>query len=293
MMLVGRDEETAALNALFRECAQGRGLIAIIRGPVASGKTALLQAFAEQAVAAGAIFLSAVASRAERGLPLSILDQLFHGSLLPAAMVPQVAELMESRTLISTSSEPEPETVSPVLARVFEMLLTLLVELSADRPVVIAVDDMQYADVVSLQCLSYLARRAGTSRILTVLTDCSHALPSDRLLHAEILRQGNCHSIPLGPLPPSSVARLLAEHVDAETAEQLASACHVMTGGNRLVGQASSRTGIPFGGCCLPAQTRAHDRGARSDCRGPRRGRDAQPTRRTARHQSGFSCAGR
>jgi DNA-binding CsgD family transcriptional regulator len=101
--------------------------------------------------------------------------------------------------------------------------------------VVIAVDDMQYADVVSLQCLSYLARRAGTSRILTVLTDCSHALPSDRLLHAEILRQGNCHSIPLAPLPPSSVARLLAEHVDTETAVQLASACHAMTGGNPLL----------------------------------------------------------
>jgi DNA-binding CsgD family transcriptional regulator len=235
MMLVGRDEETAALRALFRDCAQGRGLIAIIRGPVASGKTALLQALAEDAVAAGAIFLGAVASRAERGLPLGILDQLFRGGSLPAAIAPRVAELMESRTLISATSEPEHRTVSPVLARVFDTLLTLLVELSEDHPVVIAVDDMQYADVVSLQCLSYLARRASTSRILTVLTDCSHALPADRLLHAEILRQGNCHSIPLAPLSPSSVARLLAERVGAETAERLAPACHALTGGNPLL----------------------------------------------------------
>jgi DNA-binding CsgD family transcriptional regulator len=235
MMLVGRDEEIAALRALFRDCAQGRGLIAIIRGPVASGKTALLQALAEDAVAAGAIFLGAVASRAERGLPLGILDQLFRGGSLPAAIAPRVAELMESRTLISATSEPEHLTVSPVLARVFDMLLTLLVELSEDHPVVIAVDDMQYADVVSLQCLSYLARRASTSRILTVLTDCSHTLPADRLLHAEILRQGNCHSIPLAPLSPSSVARLLAERVGAETAERLAPACHALTGGNPLL----------------------------------------------------------
>jgi DNA-binding CsgD family transcriptional regulator len=235
MMLVGRDEEIAALRALYRDCAQGRGLVAIIRGPVASGKTALLQALAEDAVAAGAIFLGAVASRAERGLPLGILDQLFRGGSLPAAIAPRVAELMESRTLISATSEPEHRTVSPVLARVFDTLLTLLVELSEDHPVVIAVDDMQYADVVSLQCLSYLARRASTSRILTVLTDCSHALPADRLLHAEILRQGNCHSIPLAPLSPSSVALLLAEHVGAEPAEQLAPACHAMTGGNPLL----------------------------------------------------------
>ena len=122
-----------------------------------------------------------------------------------------------------------------MLARVFDGLLTLLVELSEDRPVMIAVDDLQYADVASLQCLSYLARRASTFPILVVLTECTHMLPADRLLHAEILRQGNCHCIPLAPLSPSSVARLLAEHVDAETARLLASACHAITGGNPLL----------------------------------------------------------
>jgi len=234
-MLVGRDGEIAALNALFRDCARGKGTVAVIRGPVASGKTTLLQALTEQAVAVGAIVLGAVASRAERGLPLGILDQLFRGSLLPAAITPRVADLMESRTLIRTQPEPEPEGVSPVLARFFDGLLTLLVELSADRPVVIAVDDLQYADTVSLQCLSYLARRAGNSPIFMVLTECAHMLPADRLLHAEILRQGNCHCIPLAPLTPSGVADLLAEHVGAETAQRLASACHALTGGNPLL----------------------------------------------------------
>ena len=234
-MLVGRDGEIVALNALFRDCAQGKGIVAVIRGPVASGKTTLLRALAEQAVAAGAIVLDAVASRAERGLPLGILDQLFRGSPLPVAIAPLVTDLMESRTLIRTPPEPEPESVSPMLAQVFDGLLTLLVELSADRPVVIAVDDLQYADAVSLQCLSYLARRASTSPILVVLTECTHMLPADRLLHAEILRQGNCHCIPLALLSPSSVARLLAEHIDADTAQLLAPAAHAMTGGNPLL----------------------------------------------------------
>ena len=105
-MLVGRDGEIVALNALFRDCTQGKGSVAVIRGPVASGKTSLLQAVAEQAVAAGAILLGAVASRAERSLPLGILDQLFRGSPLPAAIAPRVADLMESRTLIRTPPEP-------------------------------------------------------------------------------------------------------------------------------------------------------------------------------------------
>ena len=235
MMLVGRDEEIVALDTLFRDCAAGKGIVAVIRGPVASGKTTLLQAFAERAVAAGAIFLGAVASRAERGLRLGILNQLFRGSILPVAIAPRVAELIESRTLIGQLKEPEPETVSPLLAPVFDELLEVLVKLSEDRPVVIAVDDMQHADVASLQCLSYLARRASTSPILMVLTECTHTLPADRLLHAEILRQGNCHCIPLGPLSPSSVARLLTEHLDAEAAQRLAPDCHAITGGNPLL----------------------------------------------------------
>jgi len=232
MILVDRDREIVALSGLFRDCTQGKGIVAVIRGPVASGKTTLLQAFAEQAVAGGAIFLGAVASRAERSLPLSILDQLFRGSLLPATIASQIAELMEGRVLIGMPKESEPEVVSPNMARVFEGLLKLLVELSEGQPVVIAVDDMQYADVASLQCLSYLVRRAGTSRILTVLTECTQTLPADRLLHAEILRQGNCHCIPLAPLSPSSVASLLGRHLDSEAAQHLASACHAMTGGN-------------------------------------------------------------
>jgi DNA-binding CsgD family transcriptional regulator len=234
-MLVGRGEEIVALNALFRECKQGKGIVAVIRGPVASGKTTLLLAFAEQAVAAGGVFLNAAASRAERSLPLSILHQLFRTSLLPSRAVSQIAELLESRALIDTLQEPQPETVSPAMACVFERLLRLLTELSESRPVVIAVDDLQYADVVSLQCLSYLARRASTACIFMILTECTQTLPVDRLLHAEILRQGTCHCIPLAPLTQSSVASLLSEHLDSEAAQHLAPACHAMTGGNPLL----------------------------------------------------------
>ncbi|MGD0067581.1 MAG: AAA family ATPase [Streptosporangiaceae bacterium] len=234
-MLVGRDEEILALDALFRDCTQGKGTVAVIRGPVASGKTTLLRAFTEQAVAAGAILLGAVASRAERGLPLGIVDQLFLGNSLPASIVSQVADLNYSRAIAGQLPEPEPETVGPALARVFDGLLKVLLELSEDRPVVIAVDDLQYADVSSLQCLSYLARRAGASPILTVLTECTCTMPADRLLHAGILRQGNCHRIPVAPLSPSSVTRLLAEHIGADTAARLAPACHAMTGGNPLL----------------------------------------------------------
>jgi DNA-binding CsgD family transcriptional regulator len=234
-MLVGRDEEMVALGALLRDCGEGKGIVALIRGPVASGKTTLLQALSREAAATGAVFLGAVGSRAERGLPLGILDQLFRNGSLPASIFQQIADLIEDRALIDMPPDPEPETISPVMAHVCEGLLNVLVELSEGHPVVIAVDDLQYADVASVQCLSYLARRASTYRILTVLTDCIQALPADHLLRAEILRQGNCRSILLGPLSPSDVASLLSEYLDSGTAQRLASSCHAMTGGNPLL----------------------------------------------------------
>ncbi|HEX4060370.1 MAG TPA: AAA family ATPase [Streptosporangiaceae bacterium] len=237
-MLVNRDEEIATLNALLHDCTQGSGSVAVIRGPVASGKTTLLRAFTEQAESYGATILGAVASRAERGLPLGILDQLFRGNGLPAAITRQGAELIESRPALARSAaEPEPEAITPVAACLFEGLLKLLVGLAEDYPVVVAVDDLQYADVTSLQCLSYLARRASASRIFIVLAEGTQVLPADQLLHAEILRQGNCHSIPLALLPPSSMASLLRQHFNGQS-QQLASSCHIMTGGNPLLANA-------------------------------------------------------
>jgi DNA-binding CsgD family transcriptional regulator len=235
MMLVDRDRELAALDALLHDCAQGRGVMTVIRGPVGSGKTALLRAFADRADVAGAAFLGAVASRAEKGLPLGVLGQLFRNGPLPPSVVAQAAALIEDRALAAVPGRPRLEAVSPSLARASEGLLKLLANLAEGGPVVLAVDDLQHADSASLQCLSYLARRTSVLPVLTVLTEGTHALPADRPLHAEILRQGNCHDIALGPLPPSGVARMLTGYLETEAARRLAPDCHDMTGGNPLL----------------------------------------------------------
>jgi DNA-binding CsgD family transcriptional regulator len=223
-MLVGRDAEIAALDALFSNSVQGRGTIAVISGPVATGKTTLLHTLKARAAASGAFFLSAVGSRGERELPLGIVDQLLRSGSLPRTVAPQVARIVA-----------EHEVVTPPLLRIFDELLKLFTELSAGSPVVIAVDDMQHADSTSLQYFSYLARRMGTARIFLVFTERTQVLPVDRLVRAEILRQGNCHGIALTSLPLSGVTKLLGEHLDSVKARSLAPACHLLTGGNPLL----------------------------------------------------------
>jgi len=242
----GRQEQMVALGALLRECGRGRGKVAVIRGPVGSGKSTILRVFAGQAAATGALCCSAVGSRAERELPLGILRQLLRSGPLPDAVARQAADLIEVHTRIVLPSEQQPGMISPAAAQVFEDLLHILVELSQSHPVVIAADDLQYADIASLQCLSYLARRASGSRILAVLTECTQTLPADRQLHAEILRQENCTCIPLGPLPLSGVASVLGEYLDPQHARRLAPSCFALTGGSPLLVSAlaqDARTG--------------------------------------------------
>lgn len=232
MTLVGREEETAALDAMFRNCQLGKGTVAVVSGPVASGKTLLLRAFTEQVNASGAIVLSAVAARAERELPLGVLEQLASSHSLGDTLAHQLRVRTAEDAL---SRQSRPEAVSPALARAFDQLLKTLADLSEKRPVVIAVDDLHYADIASIQCLSYLSRRVGNSRILIALTECSRALPPDRLLHAEIMRQGNCSRIALTPFCPASTTAMLRQLFCPGTAQRLTSACYSLTGGNPLL----------------------------------------------------------
>lgn len=222
MTLVGRDAETDALKNFYSECVNGKGLVTVIRGPVGSGKTALLESFAERAAALGALFLSATGSRAESSVPLGILDQLLQDSPLPDSPLPDSAA--------SALTEGPRPTV-----RLFEYMRTFISGLAARQPVVIAVDDVHYADADSLRFLSYLARRLGDLPVFIVLTECPQMLPTDRALYAETVSQGNCRRLCLEPLSLPGVGSLLGEYVDAELAQLLAPACYSLTGGNPLL----------------------------------------------------------
>jgi DNA-binding CsgD family transcriptional regulator len=248
-MLVGRDAESAILDALFRDCARGTGTVLVIRGPVAAGKTALLRAFADRVAGEGAIYLGAAGSRSERGLPLGIARQLFGGRALPSATAARSTGLLADQALTGQlAADPAPAAVSPALARVFDGLVKVLVELSEDGPVVIAVDDAQYTDVVSLHGLSYLVRRVAALPVLVALADCPQRHPGAGLLQADIVRHGNSHCLPLAPLPPSGVGRLLAQYLDSKTAQQLAPACHAITGGNPALVNALGEDSRPVAG---------------------------------------------
>jgi type II secretory pathway predicted ATPase ExeA len=228
MTLIERSVELTTLEASL--CDKGR--VVLIHGPVASGKTALLQEFADRGLTDETFFLHAMASRTEHTLRFGVMRQLF--SHVPASEVSDdnaVRMLSES----PPSAGKEPRAHGRVAARTLDALWTELLNLSRRRPLLLVVDDVHYVDDPSLDCLLYFARRLKTAPIVMVLADCTRPQQANWLFRAELMRQRHCIGIHLRLLSQRGVERLLTEHLGADVADSIAAAAHQGSGDNPLL----------------------------------------------------------
>jgi DNA-binding NarL/FixJ family response regulator len=233
MELLERDGELATLEELANTCLAGKGEAVIVSGPVASGKTNLLNAFAERITAAGASFVSATASPAERALPFGVIGQVFYGARLPAEQARHAARLLEEGALFPGSQPEENERVS---LHVLDGVCAVLLEMAQRQPLVIGVDDLHHVDAPSLHCLSHLGRQLHSVPLMVVLTESIQPEPVHPLRHAELLP--HCRRIRLDLLSEQGVHALLKDGLGTRNADLLATDCHAASGGSPLLTRA-------------------------------------------------------
>ncbi|GAB3696470.1 AAA family ATPase [Saccharopolyspora tripterygii] len=220
-MVTERTSELARLADSFADCARGRGRVVLIGGGPATGKSALLDALGDL-VGRRAPLLRAVGSRGERELPLGVVNQLL------ADAEPEVRD-----RLASLAAEP-------LDVRSVEEVAALLHGRAGGRPLVLAVDDVHFADPESQQVLLYLRRRVASARMLLVLTEWERPSLVREPLHAELARQPD-HRICLAPLSAAGAAELLGVEVeDAATAFEI-------SGGNPFLLNALRQDGMVVG----------------------------------------------
>ncbi|GAA3972840.1 LuxR family transcriptional regulator [Actinomadura viridis] len=161
MELFGRHAETAALDELLDRAAGGAGAGLVLWGEPGIGKTALL----EYAVAAAsdATVLRCRGSRMEAGLAFAALHELLWPVMdrLETLAAPQAAAL---RGALGLSRD----TTNRFL--IGAAVLSLVSGLARERPVLVVVDDAQWIDEATAQCLGFLARRVTTDRVVVLLT---------------------------------------------------------------------------------------------------------------------------
>ncbi len=232
-----RGEVLSCLWGMFTECRQGQERVAILTGATGTGKTELARTFAEKAIGAGATYCAAVASRAERALPLGVIDQLFLSAEMPAPARAQAARLLADGAIAAQVNSLEPGTESHVPPHIVRGLGTLLLDLaeSTARPLLIAVDDAQHADLTSLRCLSSVITRLRRVSVMVLISASAGAQPFDPAFLADLPPQPCCRQIRLDLLSESEVKAMLADGLGGHAAERLAADCHRISGGNRAM----------------------------------------------------------
>ena len=153
-MIVGRADELAQLERLLGELRDGRGSTLVLRGEAGIGKTALLRALGERCDG-DVTLLRAGGVEAEAELAFSALSDLLapvHAELA-ALPGPQAAALGAALAI----APPQPgDRLAVCVATV-----GLLRAAGHTRPVLALVDDVQWLDAPSRECLLYAARRAA------------------------------------------------------------------------------------------------------------------------------------
>ena len=221
--LVGRDEELAALTHLLARAAAGGGGCFLIEGAVGIGKTALWAAALERAAERGYLVLKAQPVEAETAYSFAAIADLLRPALdevLKGLPAPQKAAL-ETALLIDAGSgrAPDPHAVSVAV-------LTSLELLARKRPVVVAVDDVQWLDSPSRMTLQFVARRL-TARMVLLMTERTeaHGEPTIRL-EGERLR--------LGPLSAGALQQFIHERIGVALPRPTLLRLHEASGGYPL-----------------------------------------------------------
>ncbi|MFF8958396.1 BREX system ATP-binding domain-containing protein [Streptomyces sp. NPDC014894] len=238
MRLAERDGEIAALTGTLQEAARGLGGVAVVSGGIGSGKTELLDAVRGRALDDGFVTLRATGSWAERNSPGSLLGQLARYAEALSGRgddLDQALRRVESIRSDADHGAYEQWPLDPATTAALHQLCTELVRISGRAPVLLCVDDIQFADSLSLHWILQLVRVLRSSPIALVVGECTLSKSAHPHLHAELLRQPNYRRVLLRNLSADGVAAVLAGHMDADRASALAADCHRVSGGNPLL----------------------------------------------------------
>jgi DNA-binding CsgD family transcriptional regulator len=214
------------LNDIIADCRQGDGHIVLVDGPPATGKSTLLRQVAGDAT--GFLPLTATCPHAERSLPFGLLSQLLH-----AAGPARFTDLLDRIAAIA----PEQDDLDQV--RLSRDLCLALLELAADTPLLIGIDDIQYADEPSRQCLLRLAGRVDQVPLLVVVTDDGDPLATRTAFRADLVRLPSSTRLHLRPLSEQGTSALLRDRL-GDAADELTPDFFAATGGNPLLVSALS-----------------------------------------------------
>ncbi|HYI35927.1 MAG TPA: AAA family ATPase [Thermoleophilaceae bacterium] len=232
--LLERDGELAAVETVVDEAAAGEGRLVVFEGPAGIGKTRLLDETRRTAGAAGMRVLSARAGVLEREFPYGVVRQLFEPALVdPEAREGLLGESADPARAVFESAEPGAADSGEFAT--LHGLYWLTVNMVAGRPLMLAIDDLQWCDRPSLRFVAYLLRRIEGMGVLVAATRRDAEPGTDPALLAEITGDVAATSLRPQPLSADAGRALVSAGLGQEPDQRFSAACHRATGGNPLL----------------------------------------------------------
>lgn len=239
---VGRGTELAALRERWDAAVAGHGGLVLVGGEAGIGKTRLVREFAAQCEAHGAQVYAAGTTLPETMpyqpfvtllrvvAPLAatvFVDPLWLSAI--AALAPSIAE--------HAPGLPPLPPVDPARERIrlFEACSSVWEAIATRRPVVLVVEDVQWAGAATLGLLEHLARGAPHSRVLLVATyredelALSHPL---RAMRRRLERDASASHVALSRLGRDEVEELVRALGRFDDPAAFARALHERSDGN-------------------------------------------------------------
>jgi DNA-binding SARP family transcriptional activator len=210
---VGREEEVADLAAAWEAAVAGRPAMVLVTGEAGIGKTRLVQVLANLAGRTGGLVVQARCYEAERSLFLQPVAEAVRAAVL--ALPPErvgaaageaagtLAELVPEVRRVLGLGGYERAPAELERRRSFEAVAAFVRGLAAQRPLLLALDELQLAGASTLELLHFVARRLAGDRVLVLATVRAEEGAEALAALADVSRV-----LELGPLPAAAVAEL-------------------------------------------------------------------------------------
>ncbi|HEX8158080.1 MAG TPA: AAA family ATPase [Solirubrobacteraceae bacterium] len=230
-LLLERERELACVGVRLDAARGGVGGLVVVEGPSGLGKSSLLRAAAVEGLQRGFEVARARGAELEREWPFGIARQLLEPVLRRCSSDERAGLLGGAARLAAHVVLPELAAGAAAVDVSFGTLhglYWLCANLATRRPLLIVVDDAQWADETSLRFLGVLARRLDALPAVVLLAQ--RPLPPNAL--AELSADPQSDVLELRPLSCAAILALLSQWSPDGVDAQFALACEAATNGN-------------------------------------------------------------
>lgn len=240
-VLLEREAELAELARGLEGAIAGDGGAVLIEGPAGIGKSELIAAVRREAERQGVRALTARAAELERELSHGIARQLLEPVLAAAEPDQRARSFAGPAALCQTLFElEEPIALDPPDSfQIIHGLYWLVANLAQEEPLLLAIDDLHWADPPSLRLVEYLCRRLEGLPILLVAayrpTEPGAAPLAALAALAALAVEATASRIEPRPLSEGGSGLLVRERLGEAADPGFCRACHAASDGNPLL----------------------------------------------------------